>query len=144
MKTLLELEKTICRKNAGVFELAAQHGYTPLLFVEKWSHAPIAKELFELNPTIICQSKAYILHDVEKYIDVQPNDEAGKYIELMFWAGYVLMYAAFATGFCPEQIYKKYDTKAFMSHYDVYHTLSSKRMVEELITNYDKAENARK
>ena len=141
MKKLEYCEKAICRKIGNMFELAEKKGYYPLSFTEKWCQSTIAKEMYELVAEKIAQSPLYVLDDV---INEYPNMDNGRKCNkdgFMYWLGYIITYASYALEESPEDLYKKYDIPTYMASYDVLHTLSSTRMVEEMANEYDKVKN---
>ncbi len=136
-------EKAICRKVAGIFELAADYGYTPLHFLEKWASSEVAFNLYDLHCDKICQGKLYLLHDFQHeypnaYKINGPNEEDK---ELMFWLGYIYTAATFAFKITPNSIYKKYDWNRYAASYDVIHTVSIDYMLDILQEDYPISQN---
>ncbi len=135
-------EKNMCRKIGSVFELAAQAGCFPPEAVKKWCLSQTAQGIYELNESLICQSKLYIFHDFQRE-GLPCNITTDIEEDLMYWAGYIITYASFALRLSPKQLFSAYDLVSFIGSYDVLHTLSSDRMTEELVTQYDILKNTK-
>ena len=58
-------EKALCRKVAGVLELAAIEGYEPIAFTKLWLSSKTAYNLYIWDFKDIAQSKQYLLHSIE-------------------------------------------------------------------------------
>ncbi len=134
-------EKALCRKTGDVFEYASTLKYNPFSFAKAWCSSTISEQLYNLDCDKIAQGRKYIFNDVDKHSLVKNGTGTAYDANLMYWLGYSLTYASFSLHLPPREIYKKYDISKYICSYDVLHTLSSSRMVEELQNEYDIANN---
>jgi len=132
---MLELdEKAVCRKVAGVFEIAAIRNYEPLNFAKTWMNSQTATWLYELDCKEIAQSRIYQLNSLRMETEIEPLEEEQRdYRELMYWTGYILTWFSFLYKMPPKEVAEKYDIEKIMQCYDTLHTVSPKRACEEII-----------
>ena len=141
-------QKALCRKVGNIFELSTICGYYPLSFAHAWCLSETANNIYMLDISKICQSKHYLMHDIQSepaitgYLgDMTYTNQSDK--DMMFWLGYIITYASFALHMSPSNLYDTYDIPAFAASYDVLHTLSNNRMVDEMKNEYNKVENVK-
>lgn len=128
-------EKAICRKAGGVLELAAIKGYEPIAFTKLWLSSKTADNLYYWDFHDIAQSKQYLLHSVELEYQLDSeytHDNMEQRADMMYWAGYTLMYLSFSEQIAPWQILQNYDIEKILRCYDTLHTLSEKIAIEEI------------
>ena len=86
-------EKALCRKVAGVLELAAIEGYEPIAFTKLWLSSKTAYNLYIWDFKDIAQSKQYLLHSIEIEYQLTEEDKQNNVEQMsdaMYWAGYTL------------------------------------------------------
>ena len=120
-------EKILCRKVAGVLELAAIEGYEPIAFTKLWLSSKTAYNLYIWDFKDIAQSKQYLLHSIEIEYQLTEEDKQNNVEQMsdaMYWAGYTLMYLSLLDKIEPKELLEMYDIGRILQCYDTLHILS--------------------
>lgn len=134
IKELDVLDIMVCRKVAMMMEKVMQtHQISEISFAKYWFKTQQCKWLAISEPTEICQSEIYFYNSIKKGLDEIPeHKEYSTHPETMYWFGYTTQYWIYARSIDPTQIEKTYDIEKILQNYDVLHTYSTKRAIEEI------------
>lgn len=132
-------EKALCRKIAKAFEIGGKNGCEISTFIKAWLNSQTALKIYNRDFNEIAQSGFYVFNSLKQetvLTNIYKNDNY--YIDVFFWAGYIITYLQFYLNVPPIEIWNKYDILAFVASYDVLHTLSNNNAAEEFIHEYKK------
>lgn len=101
-------------------------------FCRIWLKSELCQRLYEMDETLICQSKIYLFNSLVMENDLPEKKGHRMDAEAMDWVGYILTYWMYLREIPGKLIEEKYDICKILQEYDTLHTVSCKVAIDML------------
>lgn len=127
------IQLSICKEQASLFEMAAIQGLDCDRFVEFYMNSSTAAGMDSEFDHSQWAGAGYLMEELEDDSGGLPRSDKIYDPEAMYWMGYLYRYWHFYTGESSKEIYKHVDAATMALIYPGYHTLDPQEAIDRLL-----------
>lgn len=131
--TLDNIQFSICKEQADLFEMAAEQGLDCERFVKAYMNSDTAAGMDSVFDHSQWAGAAYLMEELKDRSGGLPRSDAPFNPESMYWMGYIYRYWHFYTGESSKEIYRHTDAATMDLVYPGYHTLDPEAAIDRLL-----------
>lgn len=123
-----------------IFLLASEEGYDMKDFLTKFMPSKLCKKIFE-NGGIHFFNEPSVIADFTSEVEVKKTKNKLDQVIIAYYA-YIYVNFYLLTGILPNKIMQYMSFEYILSHFDHFHIIDEKEVVEMVLNNFNKSQNA--